>query len=160
MKKLIVFFLALFAVSCENKPQDDNRYKQVPGKFIFDNQSGVQVAVVIDFNYPPHSEEVNIPDSLVLQPNQQHSWDMRVWEFYTKTSLVMYLDPPLGRESKVKLYFDKTVLVEYVSPKEDRSPIEMSNYVKSGSDDQKYKKQWTYTFTVEDYQRAVEQNNK
>lgn len=159
MKKLIVFFLALFAVSCENKPQDDEKFKLECYKMSFDNQSGVQVDVVIRYESITEFYFVGVPETFVLQSNQKYSWDMYVPEYFTKTSLAYYPDLPLGRVNKIEVCFDKTVLVEYVSPKEDRNPAVLSNYVESGSDDPKYKKQWTYTFTVEDYQRAVKQNS-
>lgn len=161
MKKLIVLFLALFIVSCNNQPKEDEGFKLDRCKFSFVNKSGVEVAVLVKHISYDDIFYFNFPDSIVLGPDQEYSWDIYLQEYYTKTSPAYHPNPPLGEVRAIKLYFDKTVLKEYKSyPKEDRYPADMSNYVKSASSDERYKKQWTYTFTEEDYQKALEQNKK
>lgn len=151
-----IFICSLLILSCAKKQgnHEENLLKLDTSRCVFVNKSGVEVAFVVKCRDNGYAYSTDIPDSLVLLPDTEYGWD--VYYPTTKNSPVLYPYPPLGDISFIKLYFDKTLDVKRFE--QGRYPLHLSNYVE-GPNSVKYKHIWTYTFTVEDYQRAVKQNN-
>lgn len=147
---------SLLILSCEKKqgsPEGD-LFKLDTSRCVFVNKSGVEVAFVVKFRDSGYDYAIDIPDSLVLPPNAEYGWE--VYYPATKNSPVLYPDPPLGDIVFIKLYFDKTLDVKSFAP--GRYPLHLQNYEEEPNP-VVYKHIWRYTFTAEDYQRALEQNN-
>lgn len=141
IKKItLAFICTLFLFGCEEEPHDIVEKTTI--LYAFFNKSGVQVAVV------PKGKSPNIPDSLVLENEAFHLWSINI-----PYVLSEYYDDP------VKIYFNETVVINYNGfPRDVRDPRESNQYFDELiMDGFNYN---TYTFTVEDYQRAVEQNKK
>lgn len=138
IKKLVfISAITLFLISCEEKP---HKIVEHTTKYAFVNKSGVEVAIV------PKESKAYIPDSLVLQNGGSYCWD------------VLYPYPINRNNDPVYIYFNKTVVVRYFDyPGTARDPRHSGQYtdelVKDGLS------YYTYTFTAEDYQRALELNN-
>lgn len=137
-KKIFLLITTIFLSSCkEEKPNSAVDYLTL---YAFVNNSGVEVAIV------PKGTGALIPDSLVLQDGGSYFWSVN--------------DPyPINKNNDpVCVYFDKTVASYYEGyPGTPRDPRHAGQYTGSiVKDGLKYN---VYTFTVEDYQWALEQNN-
>lgn len=140
MKKILfVFVFSLLISSCEEKPHDVVDYLQ---RYAFINNSGVKIAIV------PKGYSSNLPDSLVLGKDEIVSWG--IWSGLPISN--DYLDP-------VKVYFNENVSVLYSGDFTENihDPRSPNNYVKNVLLEDGLQSD-VYTFTPEDYQRALEHN--
>lgn len=142
MKKQIVPLILSFLLSACTISQD-NVIRDRVNFFAFENKSGVKVAIV------PKGVYSNLPDSLVLEDGESCFWGV---------------DGPTPIQewsSPLAVYFNETVILYYNDNfgSDFKDPRNWVNYTEKSLHEDKYEAD-TYTFTVEDYQRAVEQNKK
>lgn len=137
IKKIAFLFICtLFLGACEEKP---HKIVEHTIAYAFMNKSGVKVAIV------PKGTFSNIPDSLVLENEEPYFWSV-----HDSGPISKIYDP-------IYIYFDEKYVVRYFDyPGTARDPRRSSYTDELIKDGLSY---YTYTFTVEDYQRALELNN-
>lgn len=162
MKKnrmISLLVLLSLVVSCKDKPMDDTYFRSTYDECTMNNESGVTVKVEIIEN----SNYVQFPTSLTLSPGMKYTWVVPDYE-KTKTSPPYPFYPPFGEErpESATIYFADSKPVEYSGSRyNERDPREIDSYVYQESDKTNEKELWSiyvYTFTIEDYQNALKQN--
>lgn len=145
MKNLVWCFIVFLSVlSC--KKQEPDVVIEYLYHYAMVNESGVKIAIV------PKGDRAYIPDSLVLENGETYMWSL-----HPNATWIISSDPL----TPVKVYFNETVVISYtgfpeLTPPAFRDPRfwQSYNYKLLNDDIEAH----VYTFTVKDYQQAVEQN--
>lgn len=142
MKKIIIFLLCGLLLGACTQVKDEVTRDPVQ-YFAFTNKSGVKVAIV------PKGTYSTLPDSLVLEEGKSYFWSVD-----DATPIREPSDP-------INVYFNETVVLYYNDSfgSDFKDPRNWTNYTEKLLNEYNHEAD-TYTFTTEDYQRALEHQNK
>lgn len=128
---LVSICLLLAGCTCGGRKQYEYRFR---------NESGRRVAVVVD-----ELDDV-LPDSLVIGSGETYDWGNNVqrYGFF-----------PLRTLKEIKVYYGDHVQT-VLTPADERSPLHLANYAIHPLDEYYFRA--VYTFTVQDYENALNES--
>lgn len=132
---------------------DRNKPDFIQYKCVMVNQSGVKVT----FEIRVHDTNVIFPEKLDILPNEKFEWSFEsvksIARNEVKTSPIPPVEVPFGSDPGIaKVTFDGNAVVVY-DVYQGRDPRDRDYYVREVID--KENETFTYTFTAEDYQNAL-----